>query len=107
MHLQQVLCDIRTAFAPVEQSIASHFIPTILKYSKVIPANLLSILTLPVKLAGVGLSDPTPSATQNVAASTRCTAVLTEFLRSDDTDIDTDTGTDTNSSDPTTKAEEG
>jgi len=82
MHLQRSIGDIGPAFAPVEDAISTHFLPALIGKDPDTPTppDLRQLLSLPVKFAGIGVTDPTASADNHHHTSTDCTSLLTKSL---------------------------
>ena len=82
MHLQRSIGSIGAAFEPVEEAIEQHFLPALLGTcpNKGTPPALRTLLSLPVKFAGVGVPNPTTTSDIHHTTSTACTAVLTDSL---------------------------
>ena len=60
-YLQQVVPDVEEVFAPVERAIKDFFLPALLG-EKEVDIPLRDLMVLPVKLAGLGIPDPTKDA---------------------------------------------
>ena len=84
-HLQRVVNDISAHFLPVEHALQTKFLPALLGgiTPTDIPPDLRTILSLPVKLAGIGVPLPTTTADDRHLSSSRCTAVLVDSLIDD------------------------
>ena len=81
-HLQHVVDGIAENFAPVEAAITNWFLPAPLGGDDPTPitAPLCSLLSLPVKHAGIGIPIGPESAADQHKASTTFTQVLTQSL---------------------------
>ena len=81
-HLQRVVDGISTQFDPIEDALRTVFLPNLLGGTTptVIPPTLRTLLSLPVKKAGIGIVLPTESAAIRHQASAACTAILTDSL---------------------------
>jgi hypothetical protein len=78
--LQRVTPDIAPAFAPLEAAIATVFLPALLDASIEEVARLRPLLSLPTRLGGLGIPDPTKTGESCYAASTASTNLLHDSL---------------------------
>ena len=82
MYLQRVTPDVGAHFLPVEQAIATKFLPALLDLTEAEVAPLRSLLALPVKLGGLGIPDPQDTNAGCHAASLQSTDYLQQSLLS-------------------------
>jgi hypothetical protein len=81
-YLQRVTPDLSPAFAPLEEAIATVFLPALLDTTIEEVAKLRPILALPTHKGGLGIPDPTTTGALCFAASTASTDILQESLLS-------------------------
>jgi len=86
-YVMRVVPGIGEKFAPVEEAIATKFLPALFQAKEALPDDLRKLLALPVRSAGIGIPDPVATADGCYQASVKCTAVLTQSLR-DGIDLD-------------------
>ena len=77
--MQRVVPDIAESFAPIEKALAEEFIPALFGGSD---APSREISQLPVRFAGVGVSNPVSAADANFALSLSMTADVSASLKS-------------------------
>jgi hypothetical protein len=77
-YLQRVLPDCSAAFEPVEEALASAFLPALFQAEE--PMLARQLLALPVKRAGLGIPNPAESADDCHEASKAVTRALTLSL---------------------------
>ena len=65
---QRVIPDIAHLFSPVESAIAEHFVPAI--YSEKVSASVRTLSSLPVRCAGIAITNPVTTSQSNYVAST-------------------------------------
>jgi hypothetical protein len=80
-YLQRVLPNAGPAFAPVEEALATQFLPALLQEPEEIGPSFRDLLALPARKAGLGVPDPQLTAASCHSASKACTAELTRTLR--------------------------
>uniref|UniRef100_A0A1X7VKB1 Uncharacterized protein n=1 Tax=Amphimedon queenslandica TaxID=400682 RepID=A0A1X7VKB1_AMPQE len=78
-YLQRVVPDCGSSFIPLEQLISQRFIPTI--FSCEISPTERSHLTLPARLGGLNIQDPTLTSTTNYTTSRRLTSPIVDALK--------------------------
>jgi hypothetical protein len=86
-YLQRVLPDAGTSFAPIEEALATTFLPSLLQEPEAPTDPFRALLALPVRRAGLGVPDPQQTAAHCHQASLACTEELTSTLRAG-TDLD-------------------
>jgi hypothetical protein len=79
-YLQRVTPDISPAFVPLEEAIATVFLPALLDATIEEVAKLRPIIALPMRKGGLGIPDPTTTGALSFAASTASTSILQESL---------------------------
>jgi hypothetical protein len=79
-YLQRVTPETAEAFAPLEEAIATHFLPAILDASVEEVATIRGLLALPVRLGGLGIPDPTTTGEFCFEASCESTKLLQDSL---------------------------
>ena len=81
-YLQHVVSNVAKHFALIETAIRTIFLPALLggTATTTITPDLHALLSLPIKLAGIGVPNPTKSAGENHTTSSVCTSVLTDSL---------------------------
>jgi hypothetical protein len=79
-YLQRVTPHIEAAFAPLEEAIATVFLPALLDATVEETANLRPLLALPVRLGGLGIPDPTTTGAACFDASSDSTRLLQDSL---------------------------
>ena len=79
-YLQRVTPHVATAFGPVEEALATKFLPALLDESVEGVAALRGLIALPVKLGGLGIPDPRDTPEQCYSSSKDSTALLQESL---------------------------
>ena len=83
-YLQRVTPAVAESFAPIEEALAEGFLPALLKESVEGVAKLRELLALPVRMAGLGVPNPTVTADACYRASLSCTETLTKSLTNRD-----------------------
>ena len=78
--LQRVTPDWEEQFAPLEEAIATRFLPALLDTTVEEVAGLRDLLALPVRLGGLGIPDPTKTGGQCLSSSMRSTSLLMSSL---------------------------
>ena len=78
-YLQRVVPDIAEAFAPIEDAIATEFLPALFGNANGVPERKL--LALPVRFAGLGVPNPVSSATSHFNLSVEMTEAVTSSLK--------------------------
>ena len=79
-YLQRVTPDIAPAFAPLEEAIATVFLPALLDASVAEVALLRPLLALPVRLGGLGIPDPTTTGEHCFDSSKESTTLLQDSM---------------------------
>jgi hypothetical protein len=78
-YLQRVVPDCGSAFQPIEDAIRDVFLPALLQGNSTETQRELT--SLAVRHAGLGIPDPTSTATANYDTSVACAKLLTRSLR--------------------------
>jgi hypothetical protein len=86
-YLQRVLPDAGSYFKPIEEALATNFLPALLQEPASNAEPLRALMAMPVRCAGLGIADPVQTADGCHAASVECTRELTSTLRAG-TDLD-------------------
>ena len=71
---------VSAEFAPIEEAIATHFLPALLDLAPEEVSSRRDLLALPVKYGGLGVPDPTRTGEEHYKASRRATESLTAAL---------------------------
>ena len=79
-YVQRVTPHLDQAFAPLESAIATIFLPALLDTTVEESAHLRSLIALPVRQGGLGLSNPSKTNASCYSASTETTSLLTASL---------------------------
>ena len=78
-YLQRVVPGVADSFEPVEKALVDEFLPALLG-ENVLFAELREVLSLPIKSAGLGISNPMSTASECHRVSKACTQSLTDSL---------------------------
>jgi len=81
LHLQRVVPNVAEAFAPIEAALLEHFLPALMGAPLDTVATLRELATFPIKLAGLGITDPCSEADRHHAASVDPTQLLSVSLK--------------------------
>ena len=79
-YVQRVTPDVDDLFAPVEEAIATHFLPALFDTKVEEIAPLRALLSLPVRCGGLGIPNPTTTGEDCYASSTGGTQLLKDSL---------------------------
>jgi hypothetical protein len=79
-YLQRVTPNIDQAFVPIETTITQVFLPALLDCTVDEATQLRPLLSLPVRMGGLGIPDPTTTGSSNFSASIAITSLLKDSL---------------------------
>jgi hypothetical protein len=79
-YLQRVSPGTGGHFAPIEDAIATRFLPALLDCGAAEAAKIRDLLALPIRLGGLGIPDPTTTGDHCYESSVELTAVLQSSL---------------------------
>jgi hypothetical protein len=79
-YLQRVTPNVGDAFAPLEQALSTTFLPALFDATPTEIANIRPLLSLPVRMGGLGIPDPTKLGPTNHTTSNTGTSLLQSSL---------------------------